>query len=227
MGHKKRGKYGVKIRPENQYEPVVPKRKAVSTGMKVLSGLALIAVIVIALSFSFSAQPQPSPTGQQQNSQPSSQAYPRSVNPVTYTTPTLSANGAKVTVPEAYVQSNKLVFVDLKLQVPMQTLEYQSRIIPLNIYRNGGYLPLIFISTPSGNTVAGIRTCEPCGSFSFHIVQGTNLQCDACGTEWTLENFTPVSGGCTTYPPPKLTATISEDNVEVNLSTLQVQLASA
>ena len=225
MGNKKTGKYGVKIRPENHYAPTTPKKKGVSTGMKVLIALALIAAVVVAISFSFSAQP--AQTGQQPSHQPSSQAYPRNVAPVTFSTPTLAANGARVTVPSSYVNSNKLVFVDLKLQTPMQTLEYQGRTVPLNIYRNGEYLPLVFISTPSGNTIAGIRTCEPCGSFSFHIVQGTNLKCDACGTEWTLENFTPVSGGCTTYPPPKLTSTVNDDTVEVDLSTLQIQLSTA
>ena len=47
MGNKKRGKYTVKIRPQNHYGPVVAKKKGISTGMKVLIGLALIAVIVV------------------------------------------------------------------------------------------------------------------------------------------------------------------------------------
>jgi len=127
-----------------------------------------------------------------------------------------------VTVPTSFVNSNKLVSVDVKLQAPMSTLTYQDRTIPLSYYRNGEYLPLILISTPSGNIVAGIRTCEPCGSFSFHIVPGEILQCDACGTQWKLEDFAPVSGGCLTYPPPKLTATVS-DNVEVDLSSLAIK----
>ena len=87
-------------------------------------------------------------------------------------------------------------------------------------------MPLVIISTPSGNTVAGIRTCEPCGSFSFHIVKGANLKCDVCGAEWTLEDFSPVSGGCATYPPPKLPTTVNGDNVEVDLSALNLQFAA-
>jgi hypothetical protein len=229
LGHKKTGKYGVKIRPENNYPQVLAKKKRLSTGMKVLTGLALIAVIVVAASFGISSQPAQLPTtGQkQQSTQQTSQTqtYPQNVAPVFYNMPTLTSNGAKVAIPASYVAQNKLVFVDLKLQTPSETLHYGSRSVPLAIYKNGEYLPLVLISTPSGNVVAGIRTCEPCGSFSFHIVKGTNLKCDVCGTEWTLENFTPVSGGCTTYPPPKLTSTVNGDNLEIDLSALPVQLA--
>jgi flagellar basal body-associated protein FliL len=228
LGHKKKGKYGVKIRPQNNYPQVTPKKHSLSTGMKVLIGLALIAVIVVAASFGVSSQPtQLSTTAQQTPNQQTTQTqtYPQNVAPVFYTTPTLTANGAKVSIPASYVAQNKLVFVDLKLQTPSETLQYGSRSVPLAIYKNGEYLPLVLISTPSGNVIAGIRTCEPCGSFNFHIVKGTNLKCDVCGTEWTLENFTPVSGGCTTYPPPKLTSTVNGDNLEIDLSALPVQLA--
>jgi len=200
--------------------PQVTKKKGLSNAKKILIGLTLIAVIVVAASMALSQSPQ----ADQLQTQGSS--YPTNVAPVAYTTPTLSSDGNKVTIPTSFVNSSKLVFVDLKLQTPTETLEYQGRTVPLTIYRNGEYLPLVIISTPSGNTVAGVRTCEPCGSFSFHIVKGTNLQCDACGTEWTLENFTPVSGGCLDYPPPKVTSTTNGENLEIDLSALQVQLAA-
>ena len=131
-----------------------------------------------------------------------------------------------MTIPSSYINSSKLVFVDLKLQTPKETLTYQGRTVPLAYYRNGEYLPLVIISTPSGNTVAGVRTCEPCGSFSFHVVKGTNLQCDSCGTEWTLEDFAPASGGCATYPPPKLPVVVNGDSVDIDLSALGIQLSA-
>jgi hypothetical protein len=225
LGHKKKGKFGVKIRPENYYPPVQTKKKGVSTGMKVLIGLALITVMVVAGSFAFSLQ---SPPNAPQPSGPSGTtlgaSYPRSVNPLVYTAASVTSEGNKVTVPANVVSQNKLVFVDLPLTSPAQVLPYNGRSVPLAYYRNGGYLPLVFISTPSGNTIAGIRTCEPCGSFSFHIVSGTNLKCDVCGAEWDLEDFAPRSGGCSTYPPPKLTATVNGESVEVDLSTLPVQV---
>ena len=49
---------------------------------------------------------------------------------------------------------------------------------------------------PKGKTIGGIRTCEPCNGFSFHIVQGKYLSCDACGTLWDIETLQGVSGGC-------------------------------
>src|SRR5512140_649591 len=188
-------------RQQVDYMPQMTKKKGLSNAKKILIGLTLIAIIVVSTSVALSQTPQ---TYQLQTQ---GSSYPTNVAPVAYTTPTLSSDGNKVTVPTSFVNSSKLVFVDLKLKTPTEILPYVGREITLAYYRNGEYLPLVIISTPSGNTVAGIRTCEPCGSFSFHIVKGTNLKCDVCGAEWTLEDFTPVSGGCSTYPPPKLATT--------------------
>ena len=216
MGKKNRQKlrrYPYTAQPAN-YKPVSSK-KGLSNAKKMFIGLILIAVIVIAASFTFSSQSPQQPT--QGNS------YPTNVAPVTFASPRISTDSNQVSVPVSNVNSSKLLFVDLKLTSPLQTLEYQGRTIPLSYYRDGQYLPLVVISAPSGNTIAGIRTCEPCGSFSFHIVRGANLKCDVCGTEWTLEDFTPISGGCTTYPPPRLSTTINGDNVQVDLSALDLQ----
>ena len=224
MGRKsreKREKLATRVGQPVNYTPQVTKKKGISNAKKILIGLTLIAIVVVGASVALS---QPSQTEQVRQTQGTS--YPIKVAPVDYKTPTLSSDGNKVSIPSSYVSENKLVFVDLKLQTPKETLVYQARTIPLSYYRNGEYLPLVIISTPSGNTVAGVRTCEPCGSFSFHIVKGTNLQCDSCGTEWTLENFTPVSGGCLDYPPPKVTSTTKGDNLEIDLSALQVQLSA-
>jgi uncharacterized protein len=225
LGRKSREKsekIAFRARQNVNYIPQVTKEKGISNAKKILIGLTLIAVIVVAASVALSS---PS-TQSDQLLQMQGLTYPKNVAPVDYTTPTLSSDGNIVTIPSSYINSSKLVFVDLKLQTPTETLVYQGRTVPLAYYRNGEYLPLVIISTPSGNTVAGVRTCEPCGSFSFHIVKGTNLQCDACGTEWTLENFAPVSGGCLSYPPPKVTSTTNGDNLEIDLSALQVQLAA-
>lgn len=205
--------------PVNSFSQVT-KKKRLSNAKKILLGLTLIAIIVGGASVALSQSPQADVLQTQGSS------YPKNVAPVYYTSAVLSSDGNKVTLPSSYANSSKLVFVDLKLQTPRETLAYQGRTVPLSIYRNGEYLPLVIISTPSGNTVAGVRTCEPCGSFSFHIVKGTNLQCDSCGTEWTLEDFAPVSGGCLSYPPPKVTSTTNGDSLEIDISALQVQLAA-
>jgi len=218
MGSRK-GKYGVRNRSQH-YQPMRQSGKnRFSNGVKVIMVLALLAVIAIAISFTFSSQPA-------QSSQSSStQSYPQSVAPVFYSNPTITSDGTKVKIPLSYVNDSKLVFADLKLARQMDTLEYQGRTIPLSLYRGGNYLPLIAISTPSGNVITGIRVCEPCGSFSFHIVQGKNLQCDVCGAEWDIETFAGVSGGCQSYPPPKLSTTVS-DNVEIDLSALQTTVTA-
>lgn len=193
------------------------RKKGLTGAIKISISLALLAIVIIAAVIALSPPASQTPQGN---------SYPTNISPVTYSRASILADGSKVTVPSSEVNSSKLMFIDLKLTSRMETLEYQGRTIPLTLYRDGDYLPLIIISTPSGNTVAGIRTCEPCGSFSFHIVKGANLKCDVCGAEWTLEDFSPVSGGCATYPPPKLTASVIGDNVEVGLSALGLQYAA-
>ena len=131
--------------------------------------------------------------------------YPSVVKGVFYDQALVSNDTGKVTVPTEVLNNNKLVFVDVKLATPTAGFTYLGRNIVLTSYRGGEYLPLIFISTPDGNTIGGVRVCEPCSSFSFHIIDRKYLQCDACGTRWNIETLMGVSGGCMGYPPPKLT----------------------
>jgi hypothetical protein len=132
-------------------------------------------------------------------------SYPPEVAGYFYEGATYSPETGRVTVPEELVEQNKMVFVDLKLENPVDEFTYIGREIILTTYRGGEYLPLIVIETPKGETFSGIRTCEPCSGFSFHIVQGKYLSCDACGTLWDIETLRGVSGGCLDYPPPRLT----------------------
>lgn len=131
--------------------------------------------------------------------------YPSLVSGVFYDTPMVSVDTGKVTVPQEIVENNKLVFADVKLENATEEFTYLGRKIILSSYRNAEYLPLIIIETPKGKTLSGVRVCEPCSSFSFHIVEGKYLSCDACGTRWEIETLQGVSGGCMNYPPPKLT----------------------
>ena len=230
MGKKdkeKFGKYGVSKRAQvESTQAQFNGKKRFSTGTKTFLALTLVAIVVVSLSYAALSQSQPqSNPSQTNNPSQTAQAYPRNVAPAFYTSPVISGDGSKVTVPASFVNSSKLVSVDVKLQTPVNTLDYQGRAIPLAYYKDGEYLPLILLSTPSGKTVAGIRTCEPCGSFSFHIVPGEILQCDTCGTQWKVEDFAPVTGGCLPYPPPKLDATIDFD-VEVDLSPLRLNVAT-
>lgn len=219
MGRKSREKkeYREKRAMQTQstnYLQLPVKKKGFSLTKKIFIGLMVIALAVAITSYA-SIPKEGVVSG-----------YPVNVSPTTYSAPSISADNSKATVPLSYVNSSKLVFVDLKLTQPAQTLQYKDRTIPLIYYRDGQYLPLVIISTPGGQIVAGIRTCEPCGSFSFHIVKASNLKCDVCGAEWSLEDFSPVSGGCATYPPPKLPTTVAGDNIIIDLSALQLQYTS-
>jgi hypothetical protein len=131
--------------------------------------------------------------------------YPTLVSGVFFDAPVVSADTGKVTVPEEATENNKLVFVDVKLDSTTDEFMYLGRQIILNTYREGDYLPLIIINTPQGKTIGGIRVCEPCSSFSFHIIDRKYLECDACGTKWDIETLQGISGGCMNYPPPRLT----------------------
>lgn len=131
--------------------------------------------------------------------------YPSMVSGVFYDAPIVSAESGKVTVPEEVLENNKMVFVDVKLEDTTEEFTYLGRKILLNSYRDAEYLPLVIIETPKGKTISGVRVCEPCSSFSFHIVDIKYLSCDACGTRWDIETLQGISGGCMNYPPPRLT----------------------
>lgn len=150
--------------------------------------------------------------------------YPDLVSGVFYDAPMVSAATGKVTVPEEVVENNKLVFVDVKLENATDEFTFLGRRIILSSYRNAEYLPLVIISTPKGKTIGGVRVCEPCSSFSFHIVDGKYLQCDACGTRWNVETLQGVRGGCMNYPPPKLaTGLLDGIVVEAGQTGLRLQ----
>ena len=151
--------------------------------------------------------------------------YPNLVSGVFFDAPVVSADTGKVTVPKEVVTNSKLVFVDVKLDNVTSEFNYLGRRIILSSYRNAEYLPLVIISTPNGNTISGVRVCEPCSSFSFHIVDGKYLQCDACGTRWDIETLQGISGGCMSYPPPRLsTGLVGGVVVEAGQTGLKIRV---
>ncbi|MCW4049587.1 MAG: DUF2318 domain-containing protein [Candidatus Bathyarchaeota archaeon] len=151
--------------------------------------------------------------------------YPNYIEGIMYTAPVVSADGGKVSIPAEFMEDNKLVFLDLELEEPTDELVYQGRTIPLAEYSDGEVLPLIIMSTPKGKTTAGIRVCEPCYGFSFHIVEKKYLQCDACGTRWNIETLQGVSGGCMDFPPPGLVVSTVSD-IEVSLVSTGISVVA-
>jgi hypothetical protein len=147
--------------------------------------------------------------------------YPSLVEGKFYTGHELTVDGSSVEIPAGYLDEKKLVYLDVKLEQPTEELIYLGRRIPLSMYKGGEYLPLILISTPQGKTLSGIRVCEPCGSFSFHVTDRKYLVCDACGTRWEIETLRGVSGGCQNYPPPRLTVDTLGQEVSISLLDLK------
>ncbi len=224
MGHKKKkkGKFGVVAQNHSgpgsvQSTSKHKQKRRFSMGTKMFLGLFAIFVIGGIGYWQLSSSPTltSSPT----------QSYPQSVAGTLYSTPTIALGGSSASLPASVVNNNKLTFVDLKLQNPLNEFAYQGRSIPLGSYRGGKYLPILIILTPSGKVISGIRVCEPCGSFSFHIVEAKYLDCDTCHTRWDIESLTGVSGGCPSYPPPKLPTSTAND-ITIDLSTLGVQITA-
>jgi hypothetical protein len=142
--------------------------------------------------------------------------YPTFVEGVFLDSSIVSPSGI-IEVPKDFVKENKLVYVDVKLENAVEEFRYLGRTIPLGWYQNGDYLPILVISTPSGKTLTGIRVCEPCGSFSFHILEKKYLDCDACHTRWNIETLKAQSGACGDYPPPLLPSSV-DDEIKIDLS---------
>jgi len=213
MGRKRR-RHGY-----SQPTPIIHRKKGTPGWMKALA-LIFILVIGVAVAWYFSSKGSPGSTG---STGSTAQGYPAYATGVFYSNPTILGNGTKIQLPYDFVKERKIVFVDAKLSGQMTELTYQGRTIPLSQYKSGDYLPLIALYTPLGNVITGIRTCEPCGSFSMHIEEGKYLTCDSCGTKWDIETFTGISGGCPNYPPPKLTSSVS-GNIEIDFSSLGIKI---
>lgn len=136
-----------------------------------------------------------------------------------------SVTDRKAYISENFLSDKKLVFVDLKLKDSVSVLDFKGRKLPLGSYKDGAYLPLMIILTPSDQVIAAVRVCEPCGSFSFHIEGSKYIVCDLCGTHWDIETLNGVSGGCASYPPPRLEELNDGGSVQVDLTSIGVQIA--
>jgi uncharacterized protein len=100
---------------------------------------------------------------------------------------TAATAGGKVSISEQEVREKGLVYWDYK--------------------QGSTTTPLLAYVTPSGNLKLATRVCEPCNGYSFRV-EGDHLVCNSCGTRWELETSRGISGGCQTYPPDVLEASI-------------------
>lgn len=95
----------------------------------------------------------------------------------------------------------------------------QSKFVWTEYKANGKDIPLTAIVQPNGKVVVAVSYCEPCRGKTFHIT-GNKIVCNTCGTEWDLQNFKGISGGCQAYPPDVLTYSVQGDNLIVSQSLL-------
>jgi uncharacterized membrane protein len=106
---------------------------------------------------------------------------------------------------EAKVENGKIsIPLDIVKEKKMVRFEYQ-----------GNGVPLLAYITQSGRVVTAVSMCEPCRSTRFHI-QDRTLVCNACSTEWNLENLKGFRGGCLNYPPDIISSTIEKGLIQID-----------
>jgi hypothetical protein len=122
---------------------------------------------------------------------------------------TVEAGNLKI--PVADIKAKKIVGIVYNRTAPMPE-GYND------IAGNG--LPILAYVAPSGRLVVASSLCEPCHSYDFHI-EGDELVCNACFTRWDLNTLEGIDGGCLSYPPLELAATVQGETVDVPTSVLE------
>lgn len=98
-----------------------------------------------------------------------------------------------------------------RISIPLDVLK-EKKMVRFEYGNNGVRIPILAYVTSSGRVVAAISMCEPCRSTHFHI-QDKTLVCNACNTEWNLENLKGIQGGCVNYPPEVIPSSIEKGRV--------------
>jgi uncharacterized membrane protein len=88
----------------------------------------------------------------------------------------------------------------------------EKKMVRFEYSGKGVNIPLLAYVTQSGRVVTAVSMCEPCKSTRFHIKDKT-LVCNACYTEWDLENLKGIKGGCLNYPPDVIPSTIEKGRI--------------
>lgn len=101
-----------------------------------------------------------------------------------------------------------------KISIPLDVVK-EKKMVRFEYERNGVIVPLLAYITQTGRVVTAVSMCEPCRSTRFHI-QDKTLVCNACYTEWDLENLKGIKGGCLNYPPDVIPSTIQKDRIQID-----------
>jgi uncharacterized membrane protein len=105
-----------------------------------------------------------------------------------------------------------------KISIPLSEV-LEKKMVRFEYQANGVSVPLLSYITQSGRIVTAVSMCEPCRSTRFHI-QGKTLVCNACYTEWDLENLKGIKGGCLNYPPDVIPSKIEKDRIQIDEKTV-------
>ena len=101
-----------------------------------------------------------------------------------------------------------------KISIPIQIVR-EKKMVRFEYEGKGGKIPLAAYITPSGRVVTAVSMCEPCRSTRFHINEN-KMVCNACYTEWDLENLKGIKGGCLNYPPDVIPNTVEGDHIRID-----------
>jgi len=74
-----------------------------------------------------------------------------------YDQPTIK--GEKIALSYDFLSEKELVFIDIGLKDKTSNLNFSGRVIPLSLYKDGAYLPLMAVLTPSGKVMVALRVC--------------------------------------------------------------------
>lgn len=101
-----------------------------------------------------------------------------------------------------------------KISIPLSEV-MEKKMVRFEYQAKGVSVPLLSYVTQSGRIITAVSMCEPCKSTRFHIKDKT-LVCNACYTEWDLENLKGIKGGCLNYPPDVIPSTIEQDRIIID-----------
>jgi hypothetical protein len=115
------------------------------------------------------------------------------------------------TVPMADVQAK---VENGRISIPLDAV-IEKKLVRFEYEGRGLKIPLLSYITLSGRVVTAISMCEPCRSTRFHI-KDRAMVCNACYTEWNLEDLKGIKGGCLNYPPEVIPNTVDKGRVIID-----------
>jgi uncharacterized membrane protein len=115
------------------------------------------------------------------------------------------------TIPMADIQAK---VENGKISIPLDVVK-EKKMVRFEYEGKGLKMPLLSYITMAGRVVTAVSMCEPCRSTRFHI-KDRAMVCNACYTEWNLENLKGIKGGCMNYPPEVIPNTIEKDRILID-----------